>query len=127
MGKKINFINPNFSIEWEQAEKIPEFKDLGKTDWSSFAGSGYKVKFSEIKDHVKNLELTEVSHIKKQRVQSAIKKGQLEIPIFVKLSDDKYEIISGKTRIHELNKLGINDIPVWIVDISNMMFLIQPV
>lgn len=125
MKKNIKFSEPNFEAEWVQAEKVPEFRDLGKKNWASFAATGYKTTLAEIKDKIKNIECCDDNPLKKQRVCNQIAEGKVETPIVIKLDDDSYEIVAGKTRIRELDKLGINDLPVWIVDTSSLMFLIQ--
>lgn len=123
---KIKFANPNFDFEWNEAVKIPEFNDMGKKTWQEFAKTGQKIKFSQISNKTKNPISTQIDPVKKQRFEKAYEKGVVEMPIIVKLSEDDYDVLAGKTRINQLLKKHI-DADVWLIDISNMMFLIRPV
>lgn len=123
---KIKFANPNFDFEWNEAAKIPEFNDMGKKTWQEFAKTGQKIKFSQISNKTKNQISIQIDPIKKQRFEKAYEKGVVEMPIIVKFSEDDYDVLAGKTRINQLQKKNI-DADVWLIDISNMMFLIRPV
>lgn len=126
MAKQIKYQKPNFENRWNKAERLPEFQDMGKGKWSSFAGTGYQLHLSEIKNNINSLTPDDSNPIKKKRVKEQIANGVVEMPIVVKIAENKYEIVSGKTRISEL--LNSNQDPlVWVVDISEMMFLIRPV
>jgi len=129
-GKKMNqsklkFTQPNFDLEWYEAARIPEFNDMGKITWQQFAKTGQKIKFSDISRKTNHLELLNIDPIKKQRFEKAFEKGVVEMPIVVKLSENEYEILAGKTRINQLCKKNI-DADIWLIDISNMMFLVRP-
>ena len=129
-GKKMNqsklkFTQPNFDLEWHEAARIPEFNDMGKNTWQQFAKTGQKIKFSDISRKTNQLELSNIDPIKKQRFEKAFEKGVVEMPIIVKLSENKYEIKTGKTRINQLSKKNIYSY-IWLIYISNMMFLVRP-
>jgi hypothetical protein len=126
MHKQIKYQKPNFDQRWNRAEVFPEFQDMGKTKWKNFAGTGYQVHLSKIRNNINNLEMTEENVVKKVQVEEQIQSGTVEMPIIVKLADNKYEVICGKTRISELMKQK-HDPLVWVIDVSEMMFLIRPV
>lgn len=125
MSKHIKYQKPNFDQRWSAAESFPEFQDMGKIKWKNFAGAGYQVHLHEIEEKIENLEYLENNPVKKIKVQENIANGMIEMPIIVKISEDKYEVLCGKTRISELIKQK-QDPLVWVVDISEMMFLIRP-
>ena len=48
--KEIRYIHPNFDSEWEEAERYPEFVEMGRLEWIKRGKKGYIVKFSDIKN-----------------------------------------------------------------------------
>jgi hypothetical protein len=126
MTKQIKYQKPNFEQRWSRAESFPEFQDMGKTNWKNFAGTGCKVHLSKIMDNINGLEPEDIDVLKKAKVKDQIAAGIVEMPILVKLAENKYEVVCGKTRISELLKSN-QDPLVWVIDISEMMFLIRPV
>ena len=120
-NKQINYTNPNFNTEWEEAIRYPEFKEMGKDGWLKIANQGKPVSYSSIKDKLGNVDLDfeGLEEPKKQRFLDAFKKGTIEMPIAVKFSDSDYDLIAGNTRLSGLVKNGI-DSKIWIVDISNI-------
>lgn len=125
-SNKLRFSQPNFDFEWTEAAKIPEFKDMGKKTWQEFAKTGNKVKYSTICQKDINKGFIQVDQAKKKRFEKAFENGVIEMPIIVKFDDTHYEVLAGKTRIDELTKKNI-DLDVWVIDISEMVFLIRPV
>jgi PAS domain-containing protein len=118
--KKINYINPNFKDEWEEAIRYPEFKEMGIKSWIEIANKGYVTNYSKIKDKLGNVDLKfdSLEEPKKQRFQNALNKGNIEMPIAVKFSDNDYDLVAGNTRISGLVKNKI-DPKIWVVDLSN--------
>ena len=118
--KKINYTNPNFRDEWEEAIRYPEFKEMGVKNWIKIANKGYITNYSKIKDKLGNVDLkfNSLEEPKKQRFQDALNKGNIEMSIAVKFSDDDYDLVAGNTRISGLVKNQI-DPKIWIVDLSN--------
>jgi len=41
----ITYSNPNFSTEWEEAIRYPEFEEMGKQGWIDIAKKGYITSF----------------------------------------------------------------------------------
>jgi hypothetical protein len=117
----ITYSNPNFSAEWEEANRYPEFEEMGKQGWIDIAQKGYTTSYSKIKDVLGNVDLDfeGLEEPKKQRFQDAFKKGTIEMSIAVKFSDNDYDLVAGNTRLSGLVKNGI-DPKIWIVDLSDM-------
>lgn len=124
--KDMKYLKPNFQNEWQNAEKMPEFHGMEKKEWADFAAQGYQVKLNEVINSIQNMDFCDICPKKRAIVQNQIANGELEIPVLAKLDEEKYEVISGKTRICELLKKNLNP-PVWIVDLSSLMFLVRPV
>ncbi len=118
--KKINYTNPNFKDEWEEAIRYSEFKEMGIKSWIEIANKGYITNYSKIKDKLGNVDLKfdSLEEPKKQRFQNALNKGNIEMSIAVKFSDDDYDLVAGNTRISGLVKNKI-DPKIWVVDLSN--------
>ena len=120
-GVEIKYINPNFEIEWEEANRYPEFKKMGKDNWIKIAKQGKSVLYNSIKDVLGNVDLNfkGLEEPKKERFQAAFKKGVIEMPIAVKFNEKDYDLIAGNTRLSGLINNGINP-KIWVVDISNL-------
>jgi hypothetical protein len=117
--KDIRYIQPNFNSEWEEAERYPEFVDMGRMEWIKLGKDGYVIEYSKIKDILGNVDLNfdGLEPIKKKFVLQYIKDGLIEYPIVVKFSDTDYDLIAGNTRLSGLIKYGYNP-KLWVVDIS---------
>ena len=118
--EKINYTKPNFKDEWEEAIRYSEFKEMGLKSWIEIANKGYITNYSKIKDKLGNVDLKfdSLEEPKKQRFQDALNKGNIEMSIAVKFSDDDYDLVAGNTRISGLVKNKI-DPKIWVVDLSN--------
>ncbi len=119
--KDIRYLKPNFESEWEEAQRYPEFVEMGRLAWIKRGKAGYLVPFSKIKDLLGNVDLNfeKLNPIKKKFVLQYIKDGLIEHPIVVKFSDDDYDLVAGNTRLSGLVKSGY-DPKLWVVDISDI-------
>jgi len=119
--ENITYSKPNFAEEWKEAERYPEFKEMGKQGWINIAKKGYVTSYSKIKNILGNVDLNfdGLEGPKKQRFQDAFKKGTIEMSIAVKFSDNDYDLVAGNTRLSGQVKNNI-DPKIWIVDISNL-------
>ena len=117
----IRYIHPNFDSEWEEAERYPEFVEMGRLDWIKRGKSGYVTNFNSIKDMLGNVDLDFNSlHPKKVKfVKQYINDGLVEYPIVVKFSDTDYDLVAGNTRLSGLVHYGY-DPKLWVVDISDV-------
>ena len=123
VSKKIEFTPPNFTEEWNEAKRYPEFKEMGKSAFIKFAKkNGKQIKFSSIKNKglsnynpkFKNLE-----EPKKDRFFKAFEKGVIEMSVFIKWNDSQHELMAGNTRVSGLNMVGI-DPPIWCIDMKSL-------
>jgi hypothetical protein len=115
----IRYIHPNFDSEWEEAERYPEFVEMGRMKWIKLGKAGYIVDYAEIKDVLGNVDLDfdGLEPIKKKYVLQYINDGLIEYPIVVKFSDIDYDLVAGNTRLSGLIKYGYNP-KLWVVDLS---------
>jgi hypothetical protein len=119
-AQSLKYVEPNFSVEWEEAVRYPEFEEMGKERWILKAKRGLPLKYSKIKNVLGNVDLNfdGLEEPKKQRFASAFQSGTIEMPIAVKFSDDDYDLVAGNTRLAGLISNGV-DPQIWVVDLSN--------
>ena len=117
---ELRYSMPNFDREWMEAQRYPEFVEMGKQGWIDIAKKGKVVSFSSIRKILGNADLSFINleEPKKERFKRAFEKGQIEMPIAVRFSDTDYDLVAGNTRLAGLVKKGINP-QIWIVDLSN--------
>lgn len=115
---KIKYQKPNFENEWEEANRYPEFKEMGKDKWVELAQQGSITKLSKIKNILGNVDLDfdALEEPKKERFERAFKRGIIELPIAVKFNDNEYDLVAGNTRIAGLVKHQI-DPNIWVVEL----------
>ena len=103
-GKKEAFIRPNFDYEWEEANRYPEFKKLGKDGWVELASKGKATTIVSAKD-INNTDAADVDSFKtldpqkQKRATAQLKSGKVEMPIVAVYSDGHKELIGGNTRL----------------------------
>lgn len=116
---ELRYSMPNFDREWMEAQRYPEFVEMGKQGWIDIAKKGKVVSFSSIRKILGNADLSFINleEPKKERFNRAFEKGQIEMPIAVRFSDTDYDLVAGNTRLAGLVKKGINP-QIWIVDLS---------
>lgn len=100
----IKFVEPQFNVEWEEAERYPEFQKIGKEAWIELAKTGKAVEITDASDientdaadpdAFKNLDIN-----KQLRATTQLKKGTVEMPIIAVYSDGYKELIGGNTRL----------------------------
>jgi hypothetical protein len=101
-GRK--FVEPNFSNEWEEAERYPEFVKLGKDAWIKLAKKGKAITINSAQD-INNTDAADpdsfkLLHPEKQkRALAQLEKGIIEMPIVAVYSDGQKELIGGNTRL----------------------------
>lgn len=115
---KIKYQKPNFENEWEEANRYPEFRKMGKDKWVELAQQGSITKLSQIKNILGNVDLDfdALEEPKKERFERAFKRGVIELPIAVKFNDNEYDLVAGNTRIAGLVKHQI-DPNIWVVEL----------
>jgi hypothetical protein len=112
----IQYTKPNFAHEWNEAERYPEFQEMGKEKWVQLAQQGYVTKLAKIKSLLSNVDLDwdNLENSKKERFEKAFERGKIEMPIAVQFGKDEYDLVAGNTRIAGLVKNHI-DPSIWIV------------
>lgn len=115
----MKYSKPNFEHEWMEALRYREFEKMGKRGWIEVASNDYTImSYSKIK-RLKNVDLDyeTLEDEKKKRFEKAFKKGDVEMPIVVKFSDNDYNLLGGNTRLAGLIEKGINP-KLWVVDMT---------
>lgn len=118
----MEYTKPNFEFEWEEAQRYPEFSELGKEGWIERANNNFEIDhYKRIKDVLGNVDLDfdNLDDGKKDRFYKSYEKGKIEIPIAVKFSEDDYDLVAGNTRLAGLIKQGKNP-KIWVVDMTNL-------
>lgn len=125
-AKVIKYTKPNFATEWEEANRYPEFQDMGKEKWIEVANQGKPIAFSKIKDTLGNVDLDfdGLEEPKKERFKQAFEKGVIEMSIVVKFGEGDYDLVAGNTRLSGLVRNGV-DPQLWVVDISHLMEMLM--
>lgn len=117
---QIQYKQPNFDYEWDEAIRYPEFMEMGYDNWLEVAKEGYVTDYNSIKEMLGNVDLNldNLEPEKVQRVMTQLKTGSVEIPIVVKFNHKDYDLLAGNTRLATIVKGGGNP-KLWVVDISN--------
>jgi len=118
--KQIKYVEPDLDMEWGEAARYPEFKNLGKSEWKKIAKKGETAKWDTLVD-VGNVDtdLNNLDKNKRKRAEEAITKGIVELPIVGRWPDGTMDLIGGNTRIATLLSRGYNP-EVWIVDVPDI-------
>lgn len=117
----MDYVNPRFDIEWEEAMRYPEFQKIGKTEWMKIAQQGKVFDWStlrEVGNVDTNLDNLEVD--KRKRAEEAIAKGVVELPIVGQWPNGTMDLIGGNTRIAALLNGGY-DPKVWVVNVPHLL------
>jgi len=115
----MKYSKPNFEHEWMEALRYREFEKIGKKGWIEVASNDYTImSYSKIK-RLKNIDLEydTLDEDKRKRFERAFKKGDVEMPIAVKFSENDYDLLGGNTRLAGLIEKGINP-KLWVVDMT---------
>ena len=98
------FIEPQFDVEWEEAERYPEFEKIGKEEWIELASKGKAVEITDASD-IENTDAADPDSFKsldpnkQKRALAQLEKGDVEMPIVAVYSDGYKELIGGNTRL----------------------------
>ena len=101
---KVNYSTPNFDHEWEEAERYPEFKKIGKEDWIELVKKGKAITIKSAKG-INNTDAADPNSFKsldptkQKRALAQLKKGTVEMPIVAVYSDGYKELVGGNTRL----------------------------
>lgn len=118
---EVKFIMPNAEYEWEEAERYPNiFPD--KKSWLDAFKMG-KIESIDCSMNLTNTDmcdgdLDDLEPEKVQRAMQSLRKGVVELPIFLK-NRDKYELVGGNTRLTALATHGI-PAKAWVIDLDKL-------
>ena len=122
----ISYANPQFGVEWEEANRYPYLEKLGSEGWEELAKTGRAVRVTT--DSVKKIgntgadgseSLDDLEPEKVARLKQAMDSGTVEMPIVVKQPDGSLELIAGNTRLIGLISTQ-DEAQVWLVDASTL-------
>lgn len=124
--EEVNYSQPQFDVEWEEANRYPYLEKLGKDGWEKLAKTGRVVRVN--KDNIKQIgntgadgseSLDDLEPDKVARLKQAIDAGTIEMPIVVKQPDGSYDLVAGNTRLIGLISTH-SEAKVWLVDASKL-------
>ena len=122
----VNYVKPQFDVEWEAANRYPYLEKLGKDGWEELAKTGRVVIVN--KDNIKQIgntgadgseSLDDLEQEKVERLTKAMNAGTIEMPIVVKQPDGSYDLVAGNTRLIGLISTH-SEAKVWLVDASKL-------
>jgi hypothetical protein len=126
MIEGVSYADPQFDVEWEEANRYPYLEKLGPEGWEELAKTGRAVRVT--KDSVKKIgntgadgseSLDNLEPEKVARLKQAMDSGTVEMPIVVKQPDGSLELIAGNTRLIGLISTQ-GEAQVWLVDASTL-------
>ena len=116
-------IQPNYHFEWDEAQRYPEFKKLGKEKWIELAQKGKIVKIKDASkinntDAGSPEEFYNLDKDKQKRALQQIARNDVELPIIARYSDNHLELIGGNTRLTAM-MLRKGYANVWIFNVPD--------
>ena len=122
----LTFTSPQFDVEWEEANRYPYLAKLGEQGWIDLANTGREV-------HVTRRDISRIGNTdaadynaweelekeKRDRFNTAIESGSIEMPIVMKRPDGKLELIAGNTRLTGILE-KYSKATVWFIDASEL-------
>ena len=114
---------PNYHFEWDEAQRYPEFKKLGKEKWIELAQKGKVVKIKDASkihntDAGSPEEFYNLDKDKQKRALQQIARNDVEMPIIARYSDNHLELIGGNTRFTAM-MLRKGFANVWIFEVPD--------
>jgi hypothetical protein len=101
---KEGFTKPQLDVEWEEANRYPEFRKIGKDAWIELASKGKAVTVKDASD-INNTDAGDpdsfktLDPAKQKRALAQVKSGKIELPVVAVYSDGHKELIGGNTRL----------------------------
>jgi hypothetical protein len=101
---KVKYTKPQFDVEWEEAERYPEFVKIGKAAWIELASKGKAVTIKSAKG-INNTDAADpdsfksLDRDKQARALTQLKSVNVEMPIVAVYPDGWKELIGGNTRL----------------------------
>lgn len=126
MNESVNYVKPQFDVEWEEANRYDYLEKLGQAGWIELANKGKPVKVT--KDSVKKIgntgadgseTLDDLEPEKVERLKKAMKSSTIEMPIVVVQPDGSLDLVAGNTRLIGLiSEYG--EATVWLVNAMDL-------
>lgn len=124
-GKSIyeGYVKPQFDVEWDEAQRYPEFEKLGKEEWIKLAKTGKPVTIKTAKD-INNTDAAspesfyDLDKSKQQRALQQVARAEVEMPIVARYSDGYKELLGGNTRLTAM-MLRKGSATVWQFDVPD--------
>jgi hypothetical protein len=122
-GGKVKYTKPQFDVEWEEAERYPEFVKIGKAAWIELANKGKAVTIKSAKG-INNTDAADADSLKsldkdkQARVLAQLKSGNVEMPIVAVYPDGWKELIGGNTRLTAMLAQD-GKATVWVFKVPN--------
>lgn len=122
----VNYVKPQFDVEWEEANRYNYFDKLGQAGWEELASKGKVVKVNT--NSVKKIgntgadgseSLDDLETDKVARLKKAMTSGTVEMPIVVKQPNGSLDLVAGNTRLIGLISTQ-GEAKVWLVDASKL-------
>ena len=126
MHESVNYVKPQFDVEWEEANRYNYFDKLGQAGWEELASKGKVVKVNT--NSVKKIgntgadgseSLDDLEPDKVARLKKAMTTGTVEMPIVVKQPNGSLDLVAGNTRLIGLISTQ-GEANVWLVDASKL-------
>ena len=118
----VDYTQPDFDSEWEEAMRYPQFKKMGKEAWIDLASTGKIININNVLSNlIYNTDAGEkfrntwheLDADKKKRFVQALDKERVELPIIARWPDGGLELIGGNTRLTGL-MLNKGEAKAWI-------------
>jgi len=126
LTEDVNYVKPQFDVEWEEANRYTYFNKLGQTGWEELASTGKVITLTT--DSVKKISntgadgsesLDDLEPDKVARLRKAMDSGTVEMPIVVKQPNGSLDLVAGNTRLIGLISTQ-GEAKVWLVDASEL-------
>ena len=126
VDESVNYVKPQFDVEWEEANRYNYFDKLGQAGWEELASKGKVVKVNT--NSVKKIgntgadgseSLDDLEPDKVARLKKAMTTGTVEMPIVVKQPNGSLDLVAGNTRLIGLISTQ-GEANVWLVDASKL-------
>jgi len=125
LTEAVKYRKPQFDVEWEEAQRYPFLRRLGPEGWNRLANTGRVISITKADvgqinntDAMDYREWSRLDPDKRERFVSALRAGNIEMPIVMKTSDG-LELIAGNTRLTGMIEEDGAAI-VWLIDATTL-------
>lgn len=124
--KHIDFNQPSFNSQWPKLQSYRQFKEMQETNSQKYVKKYSKIyKYSTIKKYLRGYLGFKTAHVnfdkltkrEKIKFEADYKKGNMDMPVALKLINGTYELISGQTNLAGCFNKNINT-SMFIIDMK---------